>query len=53
MCLYHRAALGYLLASGAEERALKTATSAWEALYLCGGVEVSGRVFFSLQLPEG
>lgn len=37
MCLYHRAALGYLVASGADDRALKTATSAWEALYLFGG----------------
>lgn len=32
MCLYHRAALGYLEASGAEEMALKVATSAWEAV---------------------
>ena len=31
MCLYQRAALGYLAASGLELRALKTATSACEA----------------------
>ena len=31
MCLYQRAALGYLAASGAEFRALKTTASACEA----------------------
>jgi hypothetical protein len=31
MCLYQRAALGYLAASGAELRALKVTTSACEA----------------------
>lgn len=34
MCLYHRAACGYLADSGAEGRALKDATSAWEGAYL-------------------
>jgi hypothetical protein len=33
MCLYQRAALGYLVASGADERALKVVTSACEGVY--------------------
>lgn len=37
MCLYQRAALGYFSASGAEEMALKVATSAWVALWLLVG----------------
>jgi hypothetical protein len=34
MCLYHRAAWGYLADSGADLSALKVATSAWEGAYL-------------------
>lgn len=34
MCLYHLAACGYLEASGADLRALKETTSAWEGEYL-------------------
>jgi hypothetical protein len=34
MCLYHLAACGYFAASGADLKALKEATSAWEGAYL-------------------
>lgn len=34
MCLYHLAACGYFAASGADFKALKVATSAWDAEYL-------------------
>ena len=34
MCLYHLAACGYFEASGADLRALKETTSAWEGEYL-------------------
>lgn len=33
-CLYHLAACGNLVESGAEERALKETTSAWDGAYL-------------------
>lgn len=34
MCLYHLAAYGYLSDSGADLRALKETTSAWDGEYL-------------------
>ena len=37
MCLYHRAAFGYLSADGADDSALKQATSAWVGAYLDSG----------------